>query len=405
MDDRIAQVAAALKDIDVSIRALSSDDRTLLAMYGWNQPALNRHDLASMASAVAKRLEAGDHGKLSAKFDPEPTVSRIKDFKTQTLPQLFGNNGPIGVSMYMALLDHIDSAFGPMYTVNTDWEKLLNAGQLPRQVSGKLLSYKSRIKKFDADFAELGAKVAEINAAHEAATSLPTDLDELREATQAVMELRAAAEKAEVQAQNALDQINGCVETMRSRESEATQLLKNTEDAYSAATTRGLGEAFQTRANELTRSMAIWVIGLILALGAGALVGTLRIRALQELMMQKVSSEHINIALFLALISIAGPVWFAWIATKQIGHRFRLAEDYAFKASVAKAYEGYRREAARIDPTFSARLFGSALDRIDEAPIRFVESHTPGTPWQDVLSWVRRKNDISKQDSSPVGQD
>lgn len=30
----------------------------------------------------------------------------------------------------------------------------------------------------------------------------------------------------------------------------------------------------------------------------------------------------------LSLLSIGAPIWFAWLSTKQIGQRFRLAEDY-----------------------------------------------------------------------------
>jgi len=86
------------------------------------------------------------------------------------------------------------------------------------------------------------------------------------------------------------------------------------------------------------------------------------------------------------LLSVGAPLWFAWLATKQIGQRFRLAEDYAFKASIAKAYEGYRKEAARIDPAFEQRLFDSALTRLDEAPLRLVESGTHGSPWHELAN-------------------
>ena len=88
----------------------------------------------------------------------------------------------------------------------------------------------------------------------------------------------------------------------------------------------------------------------------------------------------------LSLLSVGAPLWFAWLATKQIGQRFRLAEDYAFKASVAKAYEGYRKEAARIDPAFEHRLFDSALTRLDEAPLRLVETGTHGSPWHELAN-------------------
>ena len=88
----------------------------------------------------------------------------------------------------------------------------------------------------------------------------------------------------------------------------------------------------------------------------------------------------------LSFLTIGGPLWFSWLATKQIGQRFRLAEDYAFKASVAKAYEGYRREAARIDEVFEARLFSAALSRLEEAPLRLVEGATHGSPWHELIS-------------------
>lgn len=95
--------------------------------------------------------------------------------------------------------------------------------------------------------------------------------------------------------------------------------------------------------------------------------------------------------LVLTLASFGAPIWLAWIATKQIGQRFRLAEDYAFKASVAKAYQGFRKEASRLDSELEAnlalegRLFSSALTRLEEAPLRLVEEKTHGSPWHEFV--------------------
>ena len=94
----------------------------------------------------------------------------------------------------------------------------------------------------------------------------------------------------------------------------------------------------------------------------------------------------------LSFLSIGVPLWFAWISTKQISQRFRIAEDYAFKASVAKAYEGYRKEAARIDETFEARLFASALTRLEEAPLRLVEGESHGSPWHELVASAAFQN-------------
>lgn len=136
--------------------------------------------------------------------------------------------------------------------------------------------------------------------------------------------------------------------------------------------------------------MWIWVFGLIAALTLGAVVGGNQLHNLTEAI--KNSSENsqrngeIWINLILSLFSVAAPVWFAWISTKQIGQRFRLAEDYGYKASISKAYEGYRREAALLDPNFQARLFSSALTRLDEIPLRLVETETHGSPWHELAS-------------------
>ncbi|EPY4131494.1 hypothetical protein ACXDI5_000161 [Klebsiella variicola] len=94
----------------------------------------------------------------------------------------------------------------------------------------------------------------------------------------------------------------------------------------------------------------------------------------------------ITIRLFLSILSIGGPVWFAWLATKQIGQRFRLSEDYAFKASISRAYEGFRSEASRIDKNLEIKLLASALSRLDELPLRLVETETHGSPYHELLS-------------------
>lgn len=91
------------------------------------------------------------------------------------------------------------------------------------------------------------------------------------------------------------------------------------------------------------------------------------------------------------MLSVGAPIWFAWLSTKQIGQRFRLSEDYAFKASISKAYEGYRREAHRIDPALESQLLRSALSRLDEQPLRLVESASYGSPWHELMSSVAVK--------------
>jgi len=130
-----------------------------------------------------------------------------------------------------------------------------------------------------------------------------------------------------------------------------------------------------------------WVAGLIASLITGGIFGSLQLKSLgYELSNPQAQSFSIGINLVLSILSVGGPVWFAWLSTKQIGQRFRLSEDYAFKASISRAYEGYRREAARIDPDLEKQLLSSALSRLDEQPLRLVENDSFGSPWHEFLA-------------------
>ena len=133
--------------------------------------------------------------------------------------------------------------------------------------------------------------------------------------------------------------------------------------------------------------MWIWVGGLISALAAGSYFGSAQLHSLVELFkVPNVSTPVIVLNLLLSALSVGAPVWFAWLSTKQIGQRFLLAEYYAFKASISRAYEGFRREAARFDKDMEAKLLTSALTRLDELPLRLVETVSHGSPWHELVS-------------------
>ena len=126
---------------------------------------------------------------------------------------------------------------------------------------------------------------------------------------------------------------------------------------------------------------------MIFALFAGGIIGAVRIVDLERTLTDTtVPAAKVVVNLVVSILSVGAPVWFAWLSTKQIGQRFRLAEDYAFKASVSRAYEGYRREAARVDKDMEAKLLASALSRLDELPLRLIETSTHGSPLHELLS-------------------
>jgi hypothetical protein len=226
-------------------------------------------------------------------------------------------------------------------------------------------------------------KIDLILEATKAAEDLPVDLERLKDAHQKVSKLSTDAAELYGKIDTYFKDSERASKLIDEKKSEADKLVAQCEEAYRITTTKGLAAAFDQRANRLSQTMWIWVIGLLVALALGGVIGASRFNALiQALQTTTPQWGAIWMNFALSIIGLGAPIWFAWLATKQIAQRFKLSEDYAFKASVAKAYEGYRREAARIDEAFEARL----LTRLEEAPLRVIDNDYHSSPWQEFFS-------------------
>ena len=90
-------------------------------------------------------------------------------------------------------------------------------------------------------------------------------------------------------------------------------------------------------------------------------------------------------SVLVGVFGLAAPVWLAWMSTRMISSNFAVTEDYAYKASLAQSYVGFRDEAKGLDPLLEQRLFAAAITQLDANPVRFINSEHPGSPLQDLL--------------------
>lgn len=360
MHKELEGLCRALESIATAVKTGWTGDQTFNEAWGWNCPTVSRHDVAALASSLAEDITDANPEDLE-----EPLLTLVKDYprrlqhmQTTTVPQFWGgNNGP-AVAAYTATIESIRQSLIPLI----GWQLLPNSKAMPGHIARRLLSIKNEIEQLVPNKEQLSIQLADINKAHQAAETLPLDLQTLADSRDRAVRLADEASIATEKAKTSATAASEKFKSISTHDEEAKKLVSQCEEAYRITTTKGLAAAFDQRALRLGYSMWVWVLGLILALGFGAYMGAHRI----EILSLAVSTPDpqwgaIWIQIVLSALSIGAPVWFSWLATKQIGQRFRLAEDYAFKASVAKAYEGYRKEAARFDSDFEARLFGSAL--------------------------------------------
>jgi hypothetical protein len=349
----------------------------------WSFPQVSVKELQQQArviiQAIADRApeEVGDNFPLLSHY-----VLRLRCVADDTIPQMHGNAGA-ATWAYSRTLEGLWKALerdlAPLPAQEIE-QSIQDSTRRARAMESKLAELKERSTLLDE-------MVTRIEAAYTAAQELPIDLQYLKEARAQIEVFKRDAtldrdhvSEARAAAESARDELANLSENAR-------DVLARCETAYASATSTGLAAAFSERSTALNNSVALWVAGLLAALAAGSIFSFNRMDRIAELL--SLPGDHsliLSVNLVLAALSVSGAVWFAWLSTKQIGQRFRLSEDYAFKASISRAYEGYRREAARIDKDLEKQLLSSALARLDEQPLRLVESNSFGSPWHELLA-------------------
>lgn len=173
------------------------------------------------------------------------------------------------------------------------------------------------------------------------------------------------------------------------------KILSDAEKALTSATSAGLAKEFEKQKDILKKKELSWVIALGVSLVLALVLTYFRLAALEELMVadKPVPGFVFVLNCLISIAAIGAPVWFAWLATKQVGYCFRLSEDYAFKAATAGSFEGFRREIESLtvddvnesNDELRLKLLTTVLTRLDEQPLRYVDSKVHGSPFHEAL--------------------
>lgn len=381
ISDELALLVTALKAL--------ANNEPLNVVHGWVAPGTTRDEMVRVVDRLMSFIaERGTDQLASGEVLLGDYQRRLVALRSLTVPQIWSGNVGQAVSAFMITMQGLQDALQNALPENQDIaQEIATARRNAKAATNSLRALEARIADLEPRSSSLDEMVGRIEKANSAADQLPVDLEALREARKTIEGLLAAVTLDSAKVAGFATAADADKAAMSARVKEAEDIVARCSAAYAASTSHGLAVAFTERSAALGKSMWVWVGGLVIALGIGSWIGSTQLRSFSEVIKQPDSNSTVAaINLVLALLSVGATVWFSWLATKQIGQRFRLAEDYAFKASVSRAYEGYRREAANIDEEFVARLFSSALSRLDEQPLRLVETTTHGSPWHELAS-------------------
>ncbi|NUW54613.1 hypothetical protein HUZ95_05200 [Cronobacter turicensis] len=409
MNPKLNELKEKLDNLHTALDGLQFQRDDLIDLGAYTFPFLHSTDLVYFPKMLSEKISK--MGKYEpSNEDLDVIESLIYDLE-RAQPNIdhitHGNSSVSQTAVYSYLLSmlYISIEINELFSFAVLKDKDL----LPKKIISRLELYHSGLASIEEKSGSIEGKIKTINEAYDAAENLPTTLKMLRDTNQEIDDLKrtSSSDYSEIEkklklAQDGAKEIEELKDTaaklsqdaiaeakdyLSKLRDEAQTYIDRCEEAFRTTTSKGLAGAFQDKAEKLNLSIRYWVGGLIAALIAGACVGYLRLNVLETYLSNPDSSGvKLAIQLILSFLSVGAPLWFAWLSTKQIGQRFRLAEDYEFKASVSKAYEGYRREAVQLDSDFSQRLFGNALTRLEEPPLRFVEEKTHSSPIMEMLS-------------------
>lgn len=376
--------------IDMLQEQIPNDEPFGNAHGNWTFPGLSKNELIEEIQSIInfiKDHETENLGEFERRiYDYE---RRLDHLCNQTIPNMWGNEGQ-AVPAFMFTIQGLRKVLEAALATDNRAETMR-----------RLRNLKAQVTRMEAQFNDLEPTASTINtmakrivdAAHDAAEQLPESWESLREARETISRISDEVRTNKGKVEGARKISDKIVVELERIELTAEDVLQRCETAYAAATSVGLAASFDERSKSLSYSIRFWVAGLVIALLVGGILGTLQIRELLNVLnFENAADSVIVVNAILSLLSVGAPIWFAWLATKQIGQRFRLSEDYGYKASIARAYEGFRREAARIDKDMEAQLLTSALNHLDELPLRLVEDDSHGSPWHELASSEVVKN-------------
>lgn len=169
-------------------------------------------------------------------------------------------------------------------------------------------------------------------------------------------------------------------EEMNRMMSKIAEDKKIIENLLPSAASAALSSAFGVRARETERTRNIWGAVFIVAIAVLAYFGFSNAGEWKSLALEDIGKEVLRTLPFLA-----PTVWIAWFSSRQYGHSMRLEEDYAFKAAVSHAFEGYKKQMADIDAGLVRALSEKAIEVFSMNPLRVLDRKLEEMPASEVI--------------------
>lgn len=354
-----------------------------------NFPSISKRQIIDFIEIEVSRIK-----NLNLEFDKEfltkiEKLSNYIDEESKKIQLLLNQQNQTFIDKIVQVISIVNLAFQKYL----DWQHVSDPKKLPRELKQRVSTVQNALSEVEESSQNIQQKVKTINEAYDAATELPVLLQDLKENKKQIDLIKSDSNENLIKIKADKNTANEDLKKITALKSEADQLIKSAnevlkqmQDKLTISTGIGLAHAFSNRSNELKTTSYWWTGGFITSLICTFIIAFIRFNDLKASITQDTPISYVIIQIIISLISLSAPVWFAIISSKQIQKLFTLSEDYAYKASISASYEGYRQEAYDIDPELVKKLLGTALTKVDEAPLRLIGKEKSSTPFEELLN-------------------
>ena len=193
-------------------------------------------------------------------------------------------------------------------------------------------------------------------------------------------------------------------DTLISASMAATTNLQQQKDiqvTLQEASKYGMAASFKQRKDELRLPMMLWGGVFVLTIVA------LCYMTLTYIFPNIKQGELPSVGDVLVKLTLASPlIWLGWMAAKQYGYIDRIREDYSFKYASALAFEGYKKEAASVNPELLRDLLDVATRNLALNPLRiYMHDNNEASPVHDIVTKLLKKTgdrSTVKPDAQPA---
>jgi hypothetical protein len=121
------------------------------------------------------------------------------------------------------------------------------------------------------------------------------------------------------------------------------------------------------------------------------------LQAVSELIAAQGDLAYISLQLIVGLVPMAGFTWLALIATHRLRHTHAITEDYAYKAALAQAYQGYTQSAESNNQSDTlAQLQATLIQQLESSPVRFLSEKPRGLAMSELLKYKQLLEELDR---------